>query len=407
MGGFILYEDLDVLFDYKNFFFVNDKHYEDFLAEKPQIRRALYGVARQYYVPKDSRGRRGIAMEPKEHIYLQGCLMSRIYDYVESHKLTRGRVNFTNQGVNGNLAMESSVTKDKFCMDLKDASDLVSLDLVKYLFAETELLEYLLSVRTKSVDFYGEIIHLKKFAAMGSRVCFPILALTVWAVSVASAVTLNGSRMTSALANTFVYGDDLIGDSESYLAIISGLESAGLKVNKSKSFCFGNFRESCGVDAYNGHDVTPVRFRTYFAPRLSLPTVYESYVQYANALEWLPCLSSFLWKLLETHYGPIPYCSLTSDVTGRKVKYYHSDMNARFKLRFRSKLSPQEEKQGRPCYQRLEILTWVSVPVKEEVKIDGWPRLLRNLIDGAGEGGNTRASKYGNILVKRWVYLDR
>jgi hypothetical protein len=59
-----------------------------------------------------------------------------------------------------------------------------------------------------------------------------------------------------------VFGDDIIVPSECAEFVIDDLESFGLLVNRTKSFWRGAFRESCGVDAYNGVDVTPVRWKT-------------------------------------------------------------------------------------------------------------------------------------------------
>jgi hypothetical protein len=80
-----------------------------------------------------------------------------------------------------------------------------------------------------------------------------------------------------------VYGDDIVvhsADAENAMHI---LESFGFVVNRDKSFVKGFFKESCGVDAFHGVDVTPVRFRTLWSHH-PVPNVYTSYIAYANAL---------------------------------------------------------------------------------------------------------------------------
>jgi len=55
-----------------------------------------------------------------------------------------------------------------------------------------------------------------------------------------------------------VFGDDLIVPKDCAGSVVDALHAFGLKVNPAKTFLTGNFRESCGVDAYAGHDVTTI-----------------------------------------------------------------------------------------------------------------------------------------------------
>lgn len=59
-----------------------------------------------------------------------------------------------------------------------------------------------------------------------------------------------------------IYGDDIICDYRTTDRVLILLSHCGLRVNSSKSFIGGSpFRESCGVFAFNGEDVTPFLFR--------------------------------------------------------------------------------------------------------------------------------------------------
>jgi hypothetical protein len=40
-----------------------------------------------------------------------------------------------------------------------------------------------------------------------------------------------------------------------------GLEAAGLRINKAKSGLYGDFVETCGLDLYQGHDITPLKLK--------------------------------------------------------------------------------------------------------------------------------------------------
>lgn len=245
-------------------------------------------------VPKDSRGPRVISAEPKELIWLQLGVMGRIYDLVESHPLTRGYVNFRDQSINGRLALVSSKTQEWATLDLAEASDRVPLHLVEAIFPE-DVLRYLLAARSKyTMVPTGRVLKLNKFAPMGSALCFPVLALVTWAVLRAHGLTC------------YVYGDDIIVKRGETQLAIDALTRVGLKVNKDKCCSEGFFRESCGIDAYKGIDVSPVRIRTVWESRRS-PAVYASWLSYANSLYlrgYLRCADAIALGL-EAIYGPI------------------------------------------------------------------------------------------------------
>jgi hypothetical protein len=237
-------------------------------------------TAKVVLVPKDSRGPRIISCEPLEIQWIQQALMKRLVDILESHPLTRGHVNFQRQDVNRELALLYSVgapnaiqavqmavkygASTKVTMDMKDASDRVSLELVRYMMPQKWFiaLDACRSEATKLPD--GQIVKLKKFAPMGSAVCFPVEALIFYAICVATQqyVTKDSSRRKYALKEyPYVYGDDLIVESHLFELIVDSLECVHLKVNMDKC-CLGPwFRESCGMDAFNGVDVTPLKIR--------------------------------------------------------------------------------------------------------------------------------------------------
>jgi hypothetical protein len=58
-----------------------------------------------------------------------------------------------------------------------------------------------------------------------------------------------------------VYGDDIIVPVEFTHHVVEMLETFGFRVNLSKSFWTGKFRESCGKEYYDGEDVSIVRIR--------------------------------------------------------------------------------------------------------------------------------------------------
>lgn len=258
-------------------------------------------AARVVLVPKDSRGPRLISCEPVDFQFIQQGLMQAIVDCVEHNELTQFNVFFTDQRPNQIGALLGSCAGRYSTLDLNEASDRISVELVRLLFP-VHLVKYLEACRSLSTVLpNGEVLTLKKFAPMGSGLCFPILALSIWAILTASAPD------TYTRERILVYGDDVIVPTANAANAIEQLESFGLKVNRDKSCTGGLFRESCGTDAFRGADVTPVRFRTVWSSVPS-PDVYTSYIAYANGL-WDRCYyGTYDLVVRELHdiYGAIP-----------------------------------------------------------------------------------------------------
>jgi hypothetical protein len=165
---------------------------------------------------------------------------------------------------------------------MKDASDRVSWELVAYLFpgAWVDALYATRSPRTKLPD--GTIVNLNKFAPMGSAVCFPVEALIFWALCVSVVSCTRNVSLVEARKSIYVYGDDIICNSEDQAVIREHLPKFDLMVNEDKCCVHKNFKESCGCDAYKGVDVTPTKIRSTWDHQLSVET-YQSWVAYSNA----------------------------------------------------------------------------------------------------------------------------
>jgi len=260
------------------------------------------------FVPKDSRGPRVISCEPAYLQYLQQGLARAIYRLVESHELTRACVHFTNQEHNRRAAMRSSLDGRYATLDLADASDRVSVDLVRLLFPE-KLLPYLLATRSTMTRLpSGEVLPLRKFAPMGSALCFPIEALAFWAIAAASSWTVSRGRGW-VRSKILVFGDDIIVEASRTERVVAALELFGLKVNRDKCFARGEFRESCGCDAFRGEDVTPVKLRVLRTRdrNRALVDVYrlsKSAMHLFDRGYWKT--SEFIWRSVEKVVGKLP-----------------------------------------------------------------------------------------------------
>jgi len=84
------------------------------------------------------------------------------------------------------------------------------------------------------------------------------------------------------MEDVHVFGDDLIVPSDYVHQVIGALESADLKVNVNKSFVDGYFRESCGVDAFKGVNVTPTRIKKLPPQRMTNDQALLAWIAYSN-----------------------------------------------------------------------------------------------------------------------------
>ena len=207
-------------------------------------------------VPKDSRGPRLICVHPKEAVWIQQGQRHILERAIERHPLTAGRINFDDQGVNGRLALSSSSDRSYTTIDLKEASDRIGWSLVNYLFGYVgKVLSCSRASHVKLLD--GRLLSLRMFAPMGNALTFPVESLVFWAMARSGILSRYGINCD----DVYVFGDDIIVPTKFYDGAIYGLISAGLIPNESKTFRKGFFRESCGVDAYHGKDVTPYRMK--------------------------------------------------------------------------------------------------------------------------------------------------
>jgi hypothetical protein len=238
-----------------------DKYFNllPFLGEKDLLSQAIdtdCNVSRMVAVPKDSRGPRLISVHSKESVWIQQGQRRSLEHCIESHPLTRGRINFADQSVNGRLALQSSIDRVYTTIDMKEASDRVTRGTVQFLFGG--LWPYLDATRADRIRLLdNRLVPLHMYAPMGNATTFPVEALVFWA-SIRAGIRLRHGVSCDAV---YVFGDDIIVPSSYYDGAIYGLCSMGLIPNASKTFRKGFFRESCGVDAYHGIDVTPHRWR--------------------------------------------------------------------------------------------------------------------------------------------------
>lgn len=137
-------------------------------------------------------------------------------------------------------------------IDMEMASDTISYEVVKLLLP-AEWFCFLNRLRTpyyKEIEEMGsKTVAYEKFSAMGNGFTFPLETLIFMACS--HAVNLASPKDFS------VYGDDIIVRQSDALAVIEFMSFLGFKTNGDKTFVFGNFKESCGSDYFDGCNIRP------------------------------------------------------------------------------------------------------------------------------------------------------
>lgn len=333
----------------------------------------LSGCAKVVLVPKDSRGPRLISAEPLEYQFIQQGLGRALVRHLEKHPLTSGNVNFTDQTVNQNLALHGSKSRATATLDLEAASDRVSLKLVQRLFSGTSLLSSLEATRTTATLLpNGKTLGLSKFAPMGSALCFPVESLSFWALIVAAVVCKYDRPLNQVAKEIYAYGDDIVVPTEYVPLAIGTLEAVKLKVNRQKSCVDGPFRESCGMNAFHGVQITPVKVHTLFASKRD-PRALAAYAAAANQLaaSGYKRAAAVIWRRLERLWGSIPWGVAESPFVCR-VAPTPLVAETRNKLSFQWRWSYR--------FQRLEFLLPVIRDGSLETKLDGVERLFRDLV---------------------------
>lgn len=358
------------------------------------LTRLAEPTARLLLVPKDSRGPRVISCEPKELMYLQQGVCHHLVNFIERHAYTRGHVNFEDQKINGSLALENSYSREFDTIDLSDASDRVSVDLVTYLFPRSVSRKLLALRSTATLLPDGRRCPLSKFAPMGSALCFPVESLVFWALAVGTVLNITNDLRRS-LESIYVYGDDIIIRGEYTTQVIETLESCGLKVNKGKSFIGAHpFRESCGVDAFKGYDVTISRVKNLPPQRSCDGAAITAWLKYAENDQYtMPRRSSYMLSRVERFLGPIPRVPFPQaflSIVTRENHWSLSDYDATW--------------DGDSCYWEAKL--FVVKHRKIESPIPGWARLQRNLVQGVFQGSPTQVvDKASTQIDKRKVKI--
>ncbi|DAD49918.1 TPA_asm: RNA-directed RNA polymerase [ssRNA phage ESO000] len=360
-------------------------------------------------VPKTLKGPRIIAIEPCCMQYTQQGIRNVLYERIENYWMTRGHVNFRDQGVNQRLALIASSTGQLATIDLSEASDRVPRDLALSMFESNpdlrDAIEACRSTHAKLPD--GTIIGpLNKFASMGSALCFPVESMYFYTICVAALLAEQGlpvshENIFNVSRDVYVYGDDIIVPNKHANAVLVYLQKYNCKVNQSKTFLSGSFRESCGVDAFAGMEVTPTYLRKDVPQNRRQADRLVSWVKTGNLfyLKGYWKTSSTIFKIVERILGSLPYVAENSGHLGR-VSFLGYVSAERWNRR----------------YQCLEIRAWVPEPVYRTDRLNGYAALQKSLskltdlsdLWSARDASHLeRSARYGVVALKRrWVLIS-
>lgn len=372
-----IYGGLEEVYPFVDYFKYNLSHLVDTLETLNDMEELCQGTAKITLVPKDSRGPRIISMEPLEMQWIQQGIMRKLYSYLESPYAGSnpnpcfGFVNFTDQEINRGLALENSHCGRYNTYDMSEASDRVSNWLVKKLFPAPiyRALNACRSSGTVLPD--GHRLVLNKFAPMGSATCFPIEALTFWALAVGSLMDIRTSRDLRSLPDVYVYGDDIVAEPAHYEVFRPVFEELHLKFNEDKC-CTGRFfKESCGMDAFKLESVNVVRIKTPWR-EIPSPTATASYVSYVNSLREAGYLTTadLLQSEVTKVFGSIPVTNEKS-LTGL---FFYSDESS---ASCRKELMSNWRSRWNTALQRTEIRIPVAVPLEIKKGDPDWAEMLR------------------------------
>lgn len=378
-------------------------------------------------VAKNSTSRRTITVEPTLLQFVQQGLNIVLRDQITKCGVLRHSLDLTDQSHNQKLALDGSRTGMWATLDLSSASDLLSLELVKFVFQDKPtFLDRLVKSRSSWYTDGRNHRALSKYAGMGNATTFPVQSVCFALLAIAAILDEVGRKPTRKLDKqnrpigsvdrasrlVRVYGDDIIVPAQYSHKVVEWLEHFGLRVNKRKSFTDYKswwehqpcFRESCGVDAYGGVDITPLYLRALIRKPSRVPngrgvafstdpSAIASTVATSN-LAWERCLYSLSATLAQS----------VEESLKRRLPLVPARSSA---LGWHSRKDACNPTKWDPSLQRLCFKAPVLKPTYKSDRLDGYAALLKFYhvpLLGRGPGHLQRSQeRFSSKIVWRWM----
>lgn len=398
--------------DYSIYHYVNDRHLFDAFSTYKGADVVHVLPARLEAVPKTSESWRLICVVANGYMWLQQGLKDLLYDHLERHKMTRGYINFVDQSINGDLAMQASKDGEFATLDMKDASDNITKSHVREVFRHVPWLRDLLLSLSETAISYNDRsgrkkkMWCKKFAPMGSALCFPVMSLLHFVLGTA---ILKMEGVPPHEREMYVYGDDLICRSKHAEKLLRWFPLLGLKFNPNKCFINSRFRESCGTNALNGVSVTPTRIKKHLST-ISEPASLQAYLAYEFDLYSKGFKTTA--RLLRKHFrsqltqvGRIkfsaPYITgPNTKILGYKRQYDAARFNAR--IMYTNKFGTYRAVVWDANYQSARFLSPCTVAKEKKKRVAGWDALLAYLTTGVQSGRRLPIERANTRMTRGW-----
>jgi hypothetical protein len=382
---------LDGYFPLVEFILPNASYYDE-LADVDILEPGSEIPVRVISVPKTLKAPRIIGIEPTAMQYAQQSVLSVIRDKLTQEDYLSLMIGIDDQEPNRALAHRGSRDGSLATLDLSEASDRVSNQHVRDLLSRHPHLHAAVDAsRSRKADIPGiGVKRLAKFASMGSALCFPMEAMVfLTIIFMGIEQTLNTSlsqRDVKRYAGSVrVFGDDIIIPVDCVSHVTRLLQTFGFVVNTGKSFWTGRFRESCGKEYYDGHDVSIHRVRRVFPTRREHAREIISIVSLRNQLYWAGYWQTCRWldERIRKVIKHFPTVLSTSPVLGRQ-----------------SALGFETQRTGEHMQNPL-VRGYVVSARPPSDKLDGYAALLKCLLSLEWKSlGEDRARVNGSVMTR-------
>lgn len=228
------------------------------------------------WVPKKFDQLRGICIENDLNVVgqkfvgnrLRKSLRRKAYDLNNQHALHKEAVRLCS------LVHNSAERLPLATRDLRNASNSIARNVVKYCFPP--IWHHAMNLTRSHKTQIGNLIHENElFSSMGNGFTFEMETILFLAVL----MTLPHNDFlrkegTQIVGHISVFGDDIICHEDDVALLDERLLYLGFEINHEKSFATGPFKESCGADFWDGHDVRPIYLRGNNDDENNIESVY-------------------------------------------------------------------------------------------------------------------------------------
>jgi hypothetical protein len=366
------------------------------------------GIARLCAVPKTPTDVRLISVEPLAHQYIQQGVLRWMREHMPP--MIRRCYHPYSQEPSRQMALQASLRPEELStVDLSKASDRLSLWVVERAIRNFSLLEGLAFCRSACIETPDRIHTLRKYAGQGNATTFPVQSMVYTMCCIAAMhYTFPGLSWRECTRKIQVFGDDIVVASEAVQPLFDILELLQLEVNVDKTHSdVGPFRESCGMDAYRGVEVTPLYMRSISPPEERVgagkrwydPSHVTSWVSVANNAyqKGFINLSKFMEESLPFQLRKgIPYAQ--EDPGSLYLQTFLAYSNSHLKWRFHQEL------------HRWEALVWCAAMRERHVPTGGKRSLLQYFIEEPAPSINWCAGFSAGTsarIVRKWVPIER